>query len=79
MENAFPLVSKFADEVVTVFETTLTCINKKLIGDPGVIHIMNCSCKNCSKDFQIGEDGLGRKKGISQKSPYVLSLKSLGG
>lgn len=79
MENAFPLVSEFADEIIIVFETKLTCINKKLIGDTRVIHIMNCSCKNCSKDFQISEDGLGRKKGICQKSPYVLSLSSLGG
>jgi len=79
MENAFPLASKFADEIIIVSETKLTCINKKLIGDTRVIHIVNCSCKNCSEDFQISEDGLGRKKGICQQSPSVLPLNSLGG
>lgn len=70
--------SKFADEIIIVLEIKLTCINKKLIGDTRVIHIMNCSCKNCSKDFQISEDSLGRKKEICQKSPYVFLLNSLG-
>lgn len=70
--------SKFADEVIIVLEIKLTCINKELIGDSRVIHIMNCSCKNCSKDFQISEDSLGRKKEICQKSPYVFLLNSLG-
>lgn len=64
---------------MTVSETKLTCVNKKLIGDPGVIHIMNCSCKDCSEDFQISEDSLGKRKGIYQRSPHVLSLSSLGG
>lgn len=74
MENVFPLVSKFADGIIIVLETKLTCINKKLIGDPGVIHIMNCSCKNRSKDFQISEDSLGRKKrNLSEKSLCFIS------
>lgn len=41
------------------FRTELTCVDQELIGDPGVIHIVDGGCKNGSEDFQIREDSLG--------------------
>lgn len=76
---------------MTAFEAKLTCVNQKLVGDTGVIHVVNCGCKNCSEDFQVGEDGLGRKWGpvrevrhrfgmpIDRKTPSLLSELLLGG
>lgn len=54
MEKAFPL-----DGIVRDSEQKLTCVDEELVGDPGVIHVVDCSCENGSEDFQIREDSLG--------------------
>lgn len=39
----------------------LTCVDEKLIGDSGMINVMDGSSKNGGQDFQICEDGLQSK------------------
>lgn len=57
-----------------VFETKLTCVNQKLVGDTGVIHVVNRGCKNSGEDFQVGEDSLWRKWGSVREAHHHFGV-----
>lgn len=55
----------------------LTCVDEKLIGDSGMVHIMDGSCKNGSQDLQVCEDSLWVQKSPLTPYPMYLSHSSV--
>jgi len=52
--------------VINVFVSKLTCIDKKLIGESGVIDVVNSCGEDGRHNFQIGKHRLQSNKFIAK-------------